>query len=35
MEYYREEIMKALKMIEDEKFLQYIYILIKEMIAKS
>lgn len=32
---YKEEIIKLLNHIDDEKFIKYLYILISEMIAKS
>lgn len=32
---YKEEIIELLKLIDDEKFLKYLYILISEMVAKS
>lgn len=32
---YKEEITELLKLIDDEKFLKYLYILMSEMVAKS
>ena len=35
MEHYKEEIIKMLESIGDEKYMRYIYILLSEMIVKS